>query len=460
MSVRTVLEQRFAEVNRDSPRFQMLQSLLDRRLPLNSANLAADRAQLLNSLRDKAAAIASEQQLPGKKDEEWRFTDISALVESDFTPATSGSEDGDIDITPFIVPECDRARLVFVNGVFSSSLSDCSALDGQTAVNLCSDSLSSDKISSYLGKQSGSEEVFTALNTASLTDSAIVWIKANQIIEQPIHLLFITREEDKAAIANPRCLIIAEANSSATIVEQYITLSSCPATSGTSPYFNNSVTEVWLDNNAEVNHTRIQQEGQHTIHIGKTAVSQKRDSRYTINAVSLGAKLSRHNLEIFQQGEGVQTTLNGLTEIAGGQTADTHSRVHHLYPNGGSDQLHKCIVDDRAHAVFNGKVFVPQAAQLTNADQLNRNLVLSQNAKVDTKPELQITADNVKCSHGATVSQLQEEEVFYLQSRGLSKDDSQHLLIDAFAGEILQRIPVKSLNKLLAQCLSCRTHLS
>ncbi|MDB9327395.1 Fe-S cluster assembly protein SufD, partial [Nodularia spumigena CS-590/02] len=170
---------------------------------------------------------------------------------------------------------------------------------------------------------------------------------------------------------------------------------------------------------------------------------------YTCHALSFGGKLSRHNLEILQTGEQTETTLNGLTMISDRQVGDTHSAIALNYPHSTSTQLHKCIVGDRAHAVFNGKVFVPKAAQLTNAGQLNRNLLLSSKARVDTKPQLEITADNVKCAHGATVSQLEDDEIFYLQSRGINEDDARKLLINAFAAEIINQIPVKSLQAVL-----------
>ncbi len=214
-------------------------------------------------------------------------------------------------------------------------------------------------------------------------------------------------------------------------------------------YLTNAVTEIWVGDNAQVSHTRVEWEGAEAFHIGKTAIAQARDSRYTCHAITLGAKLSRHNLEILQTGEQTQTTLNGLTIISGKQLSDTHSAIALNYPHGTSDQLHKCIIGDRAHAVFNGKVFVPKPAQLTNASQLNRNLLLSSKARVDTKPQLEITADNVKCAHGATVSQLEDDEIFYLQSRGIDENDARKLLINAFAAEVINQIPVPSLREIL-----------
>lgn len=206
-----------------------------------------------------------------------------------------------------------------------------------------------------------------------------------------------------------------------------------------------------MGENAQVSHTRIQQESEAGFHIGKSAIAQARNSRYTCHAISLGGQISRHNLDIFQTGEGTETTLNGLTMIAGEQLADTHSAIALNHPYSKSRQLHKCIVDDRAHAVFNGKVFVPKPAQLTDAGQLSRNLLLSPKARVDTKPQLEITADNVKCAHGATVSQLEADELFYLQSRGLDADSARTLLINAFATEVIEQIPITSMREKLSQ---------
>ena len=219
------------------------------------------------------------------------------------------------------------------------------------------------------------------------------------------------------------------------------------------------MTEVFVANNARINHTRIQQESVASYHIGKTAVSQQRDSHYTLTEINLGAKLYRHNPEIWQQGEQTKSDLNGLTVATGEQTSDTHSIIALTKPYGSTSQLHKCIVSDRAHTIFNGKVFVTKEAQQTDATQLNRNLMLSPKARVDTKPELQITADNVKCAHGATVSQLEAEEIFYLRSRGLTENDANQLLIDAFAAEIVDRLPLESLRNKITQTIEQKVKL-
>ena len=422
----------------------------------------------LKEVRESAKALVQELEIPTTRDEEWRFTNLAPLLDVKFQVGKA-PELSPISVNLLTLPEANESRLVFVNGVFSPDFSAINNLpEGIFVGNLLGiDSpqpalnkggISSEKISKYLAKQQGGQELFTALNTAALNDVAVVWVSKNVVVETPIHLLFISLAGETSLITQPRCLIVAEPGSAMTIIEHYGTAEpGCPDSRKAHVYFNNPVTEIWVEENAQVNHTRVQRDAGDAFHIGKTAVSQSRNSRYTCHSVSLGASLSRHNLDIFQTGEGTETTLNGLTLIGGEQLADTHSAIALNYPNSMTRQLNKCIVDDKARGVFNGKIFVRKGAQLTDAGQLSRNLLMSSKARVDTKPQLEIIADNVKCSHGATVSQLNEDEMFYLQSRGLDVDTSRHLLIDAFAGEILCQLPLDSLRQMLARCVSCRT---
>ena len=399
--------------------------------------LPADLAEL-QGVRDRALAIAQELAIPTTRDEEWRFTDLSSLVQINFQLPDRASISF-TQIESFILPEAVNSRLVFVNGIYAPDLSAVDDLpEGVLVGNLSAGVQLIPSLQNYLAKQQGSEEVFTVLNTASLVDGAIVHVPKNQSVETPIQLLFVSTSGDTATISQPRCLVIAESGSSLTLIEEYVAI-------GDGGYFTNAVTEIAIADNAQVSHTRVQRESETAFHIGKTAVSQARDSRYICNAISLGAKISRHNLEVYQTGEQTQTTLNGLTMINGEQVGDTHSKIAFSKPHGTSNQVQKCIVGDRAHAIFNGKVSVPQAAQLTNAAQLSRNLLLSPRARIDTKPQLEITADNVKCAHGATVSQLEDDEIFYLQSRGLNQEEARKLLTYAFAIEIINQIPVASL---------------
>mgnify|MGYP003433529889 FL=1 len=405
----------------------------------------------LQSLRTQATGYLQEETIPSNKDEEWRFTDLSPLLTQTFT--APNSQIPPVNIHGLIFSEAANTRLTFVNGIYAPEYSSLNLPTGVFVGNLAAAMEEGLAIADYLGKQPGGEEVFTAINTAGINEAAVIWLGKDISIESPIHLLFIATVDDTAISIQPRTLIVLETGSNVTLVEEYLH-TSVPAQQAVSvsnrSYFTNSVTEIWIGDTAKLNHTRIQDEDITAIHIGKTAVSQSQHSCYTGNSIDLGSKLSRHNWEIFQIGAQTETHLNGLAMVNGEQESDTHSVIALTKPHGITNQLHKCIVDERAHGIFNGKVFVPQAAQQTNAGQLNRNLLLSSTARIDTKPQLEITADNVKCSHGATVSQLEDDEIFYLQSRGLDVETAKILLINAFAVEIIDRIPVTSIREKLA----------
>ncbi|ELS03801.1 FeS assembly protein SufD [Xenococcus sp. PCC 7305] len=418
-------------INRD----RFLNNILENRPPVPVEQLDPETGEWLQTIREQSASWVSKLTLPTTKDEEWRFTDISSLLDREFVAPKSFTTDKNITI-----PEAEDTRLVFVNGSYAAELSNISGLPQGIYVgsltnlpeNFCQ------YFRPFLGTLPGKEEVFTSLNTASIADVAIIWAAPNTVVEKPIHLVFVSVAGESITISQPRGWIVAEKNCQLTIVEEY---------SGASSYITNAVTEIWLGENAQINHTRLQQESVTAYHIGKTAVNQKQDSRYTLTEINVGGQISRHSPEIHQAGAQTETNLNGLTIAKEEQTSDTHSVINLNHPHGTTDQLHKTIVSDRAHAIFNGKVSVPKPAQLTNASQLNRNLLLSPKARVNTKPELQITADNVKCSHGATVSQLEADEVFYLRSRGLTENDARQLLIDAFVNEIIERVPIKSMQQ-------------
>ena len=417
-----------------------LQSLLHQRSAFPHLDGASSQIWL-QVIRDRATEQVKEQSIPSTREEEWRFTDLTDLLQTQFVPAPSNSVKL-ADLAAWTLPEASDSRLVFVDGVFAPTLSAIADLPAGTIVSNLPAALEQ-PLQNYLAKLPGAEAVFTALNTACFTDAAIVTLPRNTTLSAPIHLLFVSTTGDKAPASHPRSLVVAESGSQLTLVEEFVTL-------GEGTHFTNAVTEVWLAENAQVNHVRLQRNSLAAFHMGKTAVSQARDSRYTCTAVSLGATLSRHNLEVFQAGEQTETTLNGLTMIGATQVADTHSTIAFTSPYGTSSQTHKCIVSDRAHAIFNGKILVPKAAQLTNAAQVSRNLLLSPKARVDTKPQLEITADNVKCAHGATVSQLEDDEVFYLQSRGINQDSARKLLVYAFAAEVIGQITIPSLRKNLS----------
>lgn len=425
--------------------------------------LGSEIATHLQNIRDHALTWIKELEIPTQQDEEWRFTNLSPLLEHRFQVADFVTLQPEA-IASLIIPEAEHRRIVFVNGIYAPHLSNLEEIpEGVFIGNLAQlPEQLRDRLPNYLSQNPGNQDVFATLNTTGLNDVAVLWVEKNKIIENPIHLLFIALPDNRPVINQPRGLIVAEAGSSSTVIEHYATAEvfGCSDRAKVQPYFTNAVTEIFLEENAEVNHTRLQRGAGTAFHIGKNVVFQCRNSRYTCHAVSLGAKLSRHNLDIYQRGEGTETTLNGLTLIGSEQLADTHSAMMFNHQHGTFNHIHKCIIDHKAHGVFNGKVFVPQTAQFTNANQLSRNLLLSSKGRIDTKPQLEIVADNVKCSHGVTVSQLEEDEVFYLRSRGLSETLSRHLLIDAFAAEILGKLPSETLQQVLSRCVSCRTEFS
>ncbi|AFZ44318.1 Iron-regulated ABC transporter permease protein SufD [Halothece sp. PCC 7418] len=407
----------------------------------------------LQKRQQEAANWVAESRFPHRKDEEWRFTDLSPLLDHPFQGSQAVAVNPE-SASQFFIPEASSARLVFVNGRFSPELSQLDQLpSGVTLTSLGNlDVHQQSQVTDYLTQQEGGEELFTALNTAGFEDSGIVWVAANTEVETPIQVLFLAVGNDTSQFMQPRLLVVADTSAKVNLIEQYASLSSENA----APYLCNPVSEIWLAGNAEVNHIRLQDEAFNSFHIAKTAVTQAQDSRYAGYPISLGGQISRHDFDVFQTGTQVHTKLHGLTLGNGQQLLDTHSAIAFRHPHSSADQLHKCILDDSARGVFNGKMFVPQAAQQTDAAQLNRNLLLSEKAHVDTKPELNIVADNVKCSHGATVSQLEADELFYLRSRGLDSNAATNLLINAFAAEIIEEITVSSLRDQLFSRLQNR----
>lgn len=407
------------------------------------AQRPTDGPDWLIPLRDRALTLIQEQELPSTKHEDWRFTDLRDLYQTQFTSNSASMLAA--DLAPFLWDGI-RHCVVFVNGHFCANLSTLDPLpNGLTFQSL--ESLD-DQNRVQLGQQPGAGEIFTALNSATFQDVAALNVERNQHISAPIHLLFITRANaSNPVLSVPRILITVAENASVTLIEDYATL-------GDGATFTNAVTEISIRRNAQLHHTRIQREGKQSFHLGKSAISQARESRYNAVNLSLGGQLSRHTPEVTLQGEQAETVLDGLTLAAETQLADTHSTLAFTTSHCTAKQLHKCIIDDQARAVFNGKVYVPKAAQQTNAGQLSRNLLLSPKARVDTKPQLEIIADDVKCAHGATVSQLEEDAVFYLQSRGLDRESACDLLVEAFAAEILEKCPVPAMRQgLLRQVL-------
>jgi len=400
-----------------------------------------------NDLRAHAVDRVGAATVPTTRDEEWRFTDISPLTRISFQPVRSAAAVAASDMARFVLPEAG-ARLTFVDGVYAPQLSiNDSAVEVSTvAAGLTRHGA---VMQNHLGRHAAFDDnAFAALNTAFLNDGALIVVPRNVAVAGPVHLLFIATQPEAASY--PRCLVVAEAGSAVTVIEDFVALQD-------KAYFTNAVTEIAVADNASVNHVRVQREGAQAFHIANCAVSLAHASRYRSVSVAFGARISRYNLNVWQAGEGVECAIDGLALIGDIQLADTHTCIDHARPHGKSRQQHKCIVDGSAHAVFNGKILVREGAQLTDSSQSSRNLLLSAKARVDTKPQLEIFADDVKCAHGATVGQLDADEVFYLKSRGLSGTAARNLLTYAFGAEIIDRIPVASLKHELEQTVLAQT---
>jgi len=401
----------------------------------------------LNELRANAVDRVGALTVPTTRDEDWRFTDISPLTKLSFQPAQGVAPLAPATVGQWAIAEA-AARLVFVDGIYAPQHSFNHA--GLTVENLAAGVIRHGAaVPAHLGRHAGFERnAFTALNTAFLHDGALIVVPRDTALAAPVHLLFIATR--KHAASYPRCLVIAESGSAVTLVEDFVALQN-------EAYFTNAVTEIAVAGNAAVNHVRVQRDGAEAFHFANCAVSLAQASRYHSVSVALGARISRHNLGVLLAAAGAECSIDALALIGGTQLADTHTLIDHAMPQGVSRQLHKCIVDGAARAVFNGNIMVRPGAQRTDSSQSSRNLLLSGKARVDTKPQLEIFADDVKCAHGATVGQIDVDEVFYLKSRGLSDAAARNLLTYAFGAEVIERIPVASLRMRLEQAMMART---
>lgn len=407
-------------------------------------------AAWLDARRADALERANALAVPTTRDEEWRFTDLTPLTRLQFQPVTAVATVSAADIATYAVAEA-AVRLVFVDGIPVPALSQAGQLPAGITVELLADAMKKHGalIEPHLAKLvKNDNDLFAALNTAFLQHGVFIHAAKNAVLQAPIHLLFVATR--KGAAAYPRCLVLADAGSEVAVIEDYVAL-------GEDSCLTNAVTEIAVSPNASVRHIKLQRENSQSFHIGSCAVTLGKDARYLSHAVTFGARLSRNNLSVTQAGEGAHAQIDGIALIGGRQLADTHTLMDHTRPNGTCEQSHKTIVGGAAHAVFNGKVFVREGAQLTNSSQQSRNLLLSDKARVDTKPQLEIFADDVKCAHGATVGQLDADHLFYLKSRGLPEAQARNLLTYAFGAEIIDRIPVPSLVAQLEKYVMART---
>lgn len=398
----------------------------------------------LKSIRKHAITKFSELGFPTPRDEDWRFTNVAPIARSSFhIPLNGIGQVSAADLTPFQFEGQQICELVFINGHYSAELSThCTLPEGVIVLNLA-EAINSqeDILKENLAKYADFEnEAFTALNTAFMEDGGFIYIPKGTVVEEPIHLLYISTAGDKPSITNPRNLIIVEDNCEANIIEQYVSLDE-------NIYLSNVVTEMVVGENSSVGHYLIELESKKAFNISTLRVQQARSSNMRSYSVLLGGSLVRNNIHPVLAGEGCNSLINGLYMSTHRQHMDNYMKIEHVSPHCDSRQLYNGVLDGRSRGVFHGRIIVHEGAQKTDAKQTNRNLLLSDYAQVDTKPQLEIYADDVKCTHGATIGQIDENALFYLRSRGISKEASRDIILNAFTNETLESMTVDSIKK-------------
>lgn len=416
-------------------------------------SLNGEASSRIHAIRENAIAKFAELGFPTTKNEEWKYTDVSPIAKGQFKPILryeAGVTAKEVERFSFGHPEWNR--IVCINGHFSKELSTVHSLPAGVKIGSLAEAMKNELalIEQHLTKYAPYDEnAFVALSTAFLQDGVFMYIPNRTIIEKPIHLMMISTGPESEFVSHPRNLIIAGESSQMAFIETYGSLTH-------NTYFTNTVTEIVLEKNAIVEHDRLQLEGDRAFHVGTLHVQQDRDSNFRSNAVTFGGRLVRNNITVILDGEGAEATLNGLYLGTGDQHIDSHTCIVHAKPHCPSHELYKGILAGKSKGVFNGKIIVRKDAQKTDAKQTNKNLILSNEASIDTKPQLEIFANDVKCTHGATIGQLDDEALFYLRSRGISLNKARDILIYAFASDVIERVKVEPLREELHRILHKR----
>jgi len=418
----------------------------------NFRTIGGQTPEALQRLRTSALEKFTALGFPTTRLEDWKYTNVAALAKTPFRlPA-------DVSPTTLSTAQLELMRLrlgpelVFVNGRYAPDLSEASTLpSGAEAMSLAKAlAKQPDRVLPRLGSCVDYENSsFTALNTAFIQDGAFVYVPKGVAVGGVIHLIFFASPGGETTIAHPRTLIVAEESGEVTVVETYVGFSA-------SAYCTNAVTEIHVGANAHVRHCKLQEEADSAYHVATIQAHQDADSRFTSQSVSLGGGLVRNDIQTVLAGSGSECILDGLYLASGRQHVDHHTTIDHAEPRCSSREVYKGILDGQATGVFNGKVVVRPEAQKSDAGQTNKNLLLSGSAVINTKPQLEIFADDVKCSHGATIGRLDDDALFFLRARGIGRDDARRLLIHAFASEVIQRIDVDPLRARLEQVVRSR----
>ncbi|CAN1495097.1 SufB Cysteine desulfurase activator SufB [Flavobacteriaceae bacterium] len=397
----------------------------------------------LHDVRTLAIKNFENKGFPTKKEESWKYTSLNAILKNDFSvfPKTENTIQYS-DVKKYFLHEIDTYKVVFVDGVFSSHLSSTTH-DG-IDVCLMSSALNKPKykmiIDTYFNQIASKEESLTSLNTAFANEGAYINIPKSKVADKPIEIMYFSTGSETALLVQPRNLVIVGENSHVQIIERHQSLNE-------NPVLTNSVTEIFAQKRAIVDFYKIQNDNLEANLIDNTYVSQKQESHVSVHTFSFGGNLTRNNLNFYHFGERLTSTLNGITIIGEKQHVDHYTLVNHATPNCESFQDYKGIFTDRSTGVFNGKVYVEREAQKTNAFQKSNNILLSDKATINAKPQLEIFADDVKCSHGCTIGQLDETAMFYMQQRGIPKKEAKALLMYAFSNAVIENIKIPELKQ-------------
>jgi Fe-S cluster assembly protein SufD len=425
------------------------------RLDFEHADRTSSEPSWLREARRSAFGTFERLGYPTMKDEDWHFTNIAPIAERRFDPSVEGRDVAGETLERFGYGQ-DWHTVVFINGRAVSRIEGTAVPKGISVSTLGAEIANDSQIlRRHLFKLATPEgAAFNALNAAMATDGAVIQIAADTVADKPLHLLFIVDPASANSAVQTRNLILAARHSECTVIESYVTV-------GGDAYFTNAVTEVFVAEGARLSHYKIQDESRNAFHVGTFHAIQKETSRYESFSFATGARLSRTNVYTTLAGDAAEAVLNGLYMVDGSQHVDHQTRIEHVAPNCPSHELYKGILDGHSHGVFNGKVYVHPEAQKTDGKQSNNNLLLSDGARVDTKPQLEIFADDVKCTHGATVGRLDETALFYMRSRGVGPAEAKRLLTYAFAADVLEKIELEPLRSALeAQVLERFTNQS
>lgn len=401
------------------------------------------RHDLLDQIRRSSVEELNQTRFPTSKDEDWRFLNLKPISRSSFVPVEEAGIKPIENPEQYFIPESETTRLVFINGSYNEELSSVSGLPEGVVVGNLKEYLEHPSVDKFLNKLVNYEnDPFTHFNGTFFEDGGFIYIPEGVEVQDPVQLLNLYTDAEEEYFATPRVLLVAESGSNATIIEDHIGV-------GENKYLTVPVSEFKLYPGAHIHHVRIQRDSLKAVHVSRPIAYLEKHCEYHSYTISIGGHLTRNEPRVVQEDEEVSFTLDGLVLIDGKQIADTHSLMDHRFSHGESHQLHKVVVKGKAHSIFNGKIFVRKDAQKIDSFQENRNLLLSIDGLVNTKPQLEIFADDVLCSHGATIGQLDPEEVFYLESRGMTKEKAREVLTYAFALETIENVKVDSVHKLL-----------